>query len=531
MNEWSKFESSVRNIENLWARPVSSPSPRHSISTTLPLEEFKMEVAMSAVAGELVSRFISLLINKYYHSSQACSEEKQLERLQQLLLRARTVVEEADGRYITNSGMLAQLKMLADAMYRGYWALGAARYRSLEEDTAMEVEVTNSVVRPKRPRTVHAVGARRNKARYLPELQGALESLENTVGNMREFVLILCGCDRMVRRPYDAYIYIDSFMFGRHTEKQLLSKFLLQQDHHSAAPAVLSIIGALGVGKKTLVAHVCSDERVRSRFSAILHLREADLSSTADHSRLMADQKTLLIVEFVSDVDEKDWSRFYSAVTSLDSGSRVVILSRHKSSEKFGTVEPIFLNALSYEEFSYLFKTLAFGSASQAEHPRLVRIADEFARELQSDWSLVAANLLADVIRRKLNVCFWLCVLSRLRRVVETNIAMFGEHPKSLLERGHEIAVTDFVLHPACPLHLVWSSTGNDVLVKKKLSKVTFHQLLMEPGAGRRVESGLLTWESRLPPYTSFDHFVSGCAQGMPADTPLSRGKRRAVHL
>uniref|UniRef100_A0A453DSJ3 Uncharacterized protein n=1 Tax=Aegilops tauschii subsp. strangulata TaxID=200361 RepID=A0A453DSJ3_AEGTS len=38
-------------------------------------------------------------------------EEQHMERLQQLLLRAHTVVEEADGRYITNSGMLIQLKM------------------------------------------------------------------------------------------------------------------------------------------------------------------------------------------------------------------------------------------------------------------------------------------------------------------------------------------------------------------------------------------------------------------------------------
>ncbi|KAM0890853.1 hypothetical protein ACQ4PT_026775 [Festuca glaucescens] len=97
-----------------------------------------MELAISAVTDELVSRFISFLANKY-HSSRAYSEEKQLERLQQLLLRARTVVEEADGRYITNSGMLAQLDMLAEAMYRGYWALGAFRYRSLQE-TPMEEE-------------------------------------------------------------------------------------------------------------------------------------------------------------------------------------------------------------------------------------------------------------------------------------------------------------------------------------------------------------------------------------------------------
>ena len=92
-----------------------------------------MELAISAVTGELVSRFVSYLADRYRSSRRPQSGEKQLRRLQQLLLRARTVVEEADGRYITNSGMLAQLTMLADAMYRGYWALGAFGYMSLEE--------------------------------------------------------------------------------------------------------------------------------------------------------------------------------------------------------------------------------------------------------------------------------------------------------------------------------------------------------------------------------------------------------------
>ncbi|KAK1698099.1 hypothetical protein QYE76_014796 [Lolium multiflorum] len=83
-----------------------------------------MELAISAVTSELVSRFISFLANKY-HSHRAYSEEKHVDRLQQLLLRAHTVVEEADLRYITNIRMLAQLNVLAEAMYRGYWALGA----------------------------------------------------------------------------------------------------------------------------------------------------------------------------------------------------------------------------------------------------------------------------------------------------------------------------------------------------------------------------------------------------------------------
>lgn len=485
-----------------------------------------MEPAISAVTGELVSRFVSFLTNKY-HSSRAYSEEKQFEKLHQLLLRVRTVVEEADGRYITNSGMLAQLKMLADAMYQGYWTRDAFKYRSLEE-TPMEAEVISSA-RLKRSRSVHDGSPRQSKARYLLELQGALERLENVVAHMTEFVVILGGCDRMVRRPYDAYLYIENLMFGRHTEKQELSNFLLQHNHLATAPAVLPIIGAFGVGKKTLVAHVCNDERVRFRFSVILYLGEADFLRIAEDASPVS-ENTLVVVDFVSDVDEKDWTKFYSAVARMDRGNKVVILSRHKKSERFGTVKPLFLNVLSYEEFSYLFKTLAFGSANQLEYPRLVRIADEFARELQSEWSLVTANLLADVIRRDLDDYFWLCILSRLRRVVERNFSMYGEHPKLLLERGHDIAVMDFVLHPVRPLPVICSSK-NDAPMKKELSKVTFKELLVDSGVRPKVEFGQLTWESRLPPYTSFDHIVSSCVQDMTGYAPLSRRKRGEVPL
>ncbi|XP_051210020.1 uncharacterized protein [Lolium perenne] len=281
-----------------------------------------MELAISAATGELVSRFVSFFANKY-HSSRAYSEEKQLERLQLLLLRARTVVEEADGRYITNSGMLAQLDMLTEAMYRGYWALGAFRYRSLQE-TPMEEE-------------------------------------------------------------------------------------------------------------------------------------------------------------------QEDWAKFCSTLASMDSGSKVIITSWCKSSEKLGTVQPIFLNTLPYEEFSYLFKTLAFGSADPAQHPRLAQIADEMARELHSDWSLIAVNLRADVMRRNLNLHFWLCMLCRMRRFVERNFSMFGEHPQLLILRRHQIDVTDF-LHSYSPLRILPSCTTGSSRTeiteeRQLLPNVRLGDLVEDPGA------------------------------------------------
>ncbi|CAM0954728.1 unnamed protein product [Alopecurus aequalis] len=487
-----------------------------------------MELAISAVTGELVSRFVSLLINKY-HSGRAYSEEKQLERLQYLLLRAHTVVEEADGRYITNSGMLAQLNMLAEAMYRGYWALGAFRYRSLQE-TPMEEQVSYSS--PKCFRTVHG-SARKNKGMNLVDLQGALESLEYVVSNMTEFVVLLGGCDRMLRRPYDAYLYNDNIMFGRHAEKQRLLNFVLQPGAPSVTPAVLPIIGGPAVGKRTLVAHVCKDERVSSHFSSILHLNGDSFCRIADHGSLLSG-KVLVVVELVSDVDEEAWAKFCSALASMDRGSKVIIVSRRRNSEKLGTVKPIFLNSLSYEEFSYLFKTLAFGSADPAQHPQLAQIADELARELQSDWSLVSANLLADVMRMNLNLHSWLCILSSLRRFAERNFSMFGEHPQLLVQRRHLIDVSDFVLHRASPLRIVPScsagSSRTEVTEERELlPRVRIRDLVVDPGVRPQGDFNVVTWESRLPPYTSFVHFVPNGGPGVAEDTPLSGRKRKSI--
>jgi hypothetical protein len=299
----------------------------------------------------------------------------------------------------------------------------------------------------------------------------------------------------MPRRPYNAYLYNDNIMFGRHAEKQKLLNFMLQHSSPGGAPAVLSIIGAPAAGKRTLVAHVCRNERVRSQFSSILHLNGDSICRIADHGNIFSG-KVLVVVELVSDVLEEEWTKFFSTVASMDKGSRVIIISRLQNSKQLGTVKPIFLNTLSYEEFSYLFKSLAFGSTDPAYHPQLSRIADELARELQSDWSLVAANFLADVMRRNLDLHFWLCMLSGMRRVVEKNFSMFGEHPNFLIQRRHQVDASDFFLHPSPPLHIVPScvsgSSQTEVIVERELlPKVRLGDLLVDPGV--RLQ-GVLMW-------------------------------------
>jgi len=407
-----------------------------------------MEAAISAVAGELVSQFISFLMNKYNTLSHARSEEKVVERLQHLLMRASTIIEEADARYITNSGMMMQLKTLSDAMYRGYRVLDNLRNRALQDSAGFdEVSINgssgNNLYLAKRSRTTN------DKATRL-ESHGALESLEVIVANMAEFIVFLGGCERMSRRPYDVYLYTENFMFGRHAEKQKLLSFLLQHNDPPGnhAPAVLPIIGGALTGKKTLVAHVCGDARVRSRFSSILHLDGDNLLRILDHGKTM-EGMTLVVIEFAFDVDDNDWKKFHSFFIRMDRGSKMIIISKLKRLARFGSVKPIFLTVLSYDELRYLFKTLVFRSVDPAEHPRLVQIADEFAKLAHRvEGSLVSANVFADVLKKNLEVQFWRCILDKVIRYVKRNLSVYASHLNMVSEQGHPVDLMDFALHP-----------------------------------------------------------------------------------
>ncbi|KAM3411552.1 hypothetical protein ACQJBY_003302 [Aegilops geniculata] len=485
-----------------------------------------MDLVIAAVAGDLSHRFISFLMNKY--ADHACLEEK-AERLQQLLLRVGMVVEEADSRYITNSCMLTQLKTLATAMYQGHHALDTIKYGK-HNDVAEELvcdAFALSVSTPcKRSRTF---GTRATNKVLNLELQSALQNLEASVANMAEFVVFLEGCERISCRPYDAYLYIDNFMFGRHVEKQQINRFLL---HHNTpgSPAVLPIIGGAGVGKKTLVAHVCDDERVRSHFSVILHLNGDHLFRMTDHERLTG--RILVVIEFVSYIDEDYWTTFYHFVMNMDRGSKVMILGRSAELEKFGTVKPISLKCLALEEFRYLFKTLAFGSANPTDNPRLVVMMEEFVKVLGG--SLVLANVLADALRKNLGARFWIYRLNAVRDMVKANISCFGAHPQTLLNQGHPVhLIGGNILSPAAPSRVVDCAIGMSNAPEDGLPRIMFGDLISAAGylVLPKGDFRLISWESRLQPYTQFIHLVHS-VPSCPNDktvTPLSGKKRPSL--
>jgi hypothetical protein len=477
-----------------------------------------MELVVSSIAGDLVSRFISFIIKKY--NSQVNLKEK-MGRLQQLLLRVHMVVEEAEGRHLTNSKMLLELKKLSEAMYQGYHVLDTAKFRTLRISRVEEVSRSDSI---------NSFRSRRRSAATYHKLQSALDSLETMVSNMTEFVLLLGGCERMFRSPYDTYLYIDNFMFGRHIEKQQVINILLQNNPTPSAPTVLPIIGAGIVGKKTLVAHVCNNQKVMSYFSSILHLNGESFCKT-EHQAFIQEGRTLVVVEFTSDVDNETWRKFYSSTAAhMSRGSKIIIISKVQKLARFGTVRPVALNNLSPEEYSYLFKVLAFGSTNPEEHPRLASVARDIATALEG--SIIMANVYADVLRKDQSSKFWFSILKRYRYVVQSNLSVYGEHPRNLMDKDHPIDISN-IGSSATPLQLMPPHREDDDS-KKKLPKVMFGDLIAGSAILPKEEFELVAWESRIPPYKKFLNvakFFGEMSLLQPAVPPSKKRRYRSVDM
>ncbi|KAF7087048.1 hypothetical protein CFC21_090269 [Triticum aestivum] len=483
-----------------------------------------MEMVVSAIAGDLVNRFISFLIKK---NESHANLDKKVERLQQLLLRVHMVIEEAEGRYITNSRMLLELKKLLEAMYQGYHVLDTIKYKALcssrdekEVSSSSNTLSLSNSIKCFHTNSTNCFHTTRSTTTIFHDLDSVLENLETMVSNMTEFVVLVGGCERMPRSPYDTYLYIDNFMFGRQVEKQQIMNVLLQENIPPFAPTVLPIISTNRVGKKTLVAHVCNNDRVRSHFSLILRLKGESIHKT-EHGAFFPTGRTLVVLEFTSDIDDVSWQKFYSTTRRMGKGSKIIIISRIESVSRLGTIRPMHLNSLSLEEYSYLFKVLAFGSTNPDDHPRLSLVASELA--VLMGGSLVVANVCADIFRKNQNLQFWQHILNKYRNFLADNLSVFCEHPKLLIERDRPVDIAKLVSSTSAPLRLMPPHCEDDDSTRD-LPKVRYGDLIAGSVVPPKEKFELVGWESRIPPYKKYvnvamfsgevnvsEHVVSPC--------------------
>ncbi|GJN06203.1 hypothetical protein PR202_ga23907 [Eleusine coracana subsp. coracana] len=445
-----------------------------------------MDALLSAVASDLIGRLISFFIRKY-HEHGGTDTTNVTVRLQRALVRARVVVEEAEGRQIANRAMLQQLNQLRQQLCRAAYALETFRWRATD---------------PRR--------SRRRSHTMVSESTRPVESLEATLSDMREFVMLLNSCPRVIKQPYSAYLFTENCMFGRQMEKEEIIGFLSKplQDLD-----ILPIIGPLGVGKWTLVEHVCLDERVRERFTKIHRLRSDGLDYLHSHNehrhRSLFDftERSLIMIDMVDGdaAAEESWRTFHSAVLHRRAhrGSKIIIISRTEAHSSLGTVRPLRLHPLHREELWYFFKNLVFGAANPDEHPDLVRIAMAMCSGISDIAPFADANIIATSLRANLSARSWHHVLKMGAKamVLQLDAASNGLHKYNVGRYYLCRPLKD----PSVPC-LFYNGRKLTGVAHDELPKVTMRELRTSdsPPLAGETRFDVLVWQSHIAPYASY---------------------------
>ncbi|RLN36342.1 hypothetical protein C2845_PM03G18230 [Panicum miliaceum] len=467
-----------------------------------------MDTFLSAVLGELASRSINFFISK-------SSKPKVLavkDSVQRALLRAQVIIDEATGRHITNQAMLQQVDMLRDAMYQGCYILDAFRYLYHDEENTKDQVVSHSFSLSK-VNYLKGIGSSNRKTQILEQLQDTLDNLNCMILDMKELVVFMTSYPRLYCQPYSMHLLLGNCMFGHQMEAELVLNFLLHTQPNGAEELeVLQLIGPGKVGKSTLVAHVCNDERVRDRFLEIVFMSDHDFKDEKltyigercvkkyQNSMLNKDGtgRLLVIVEMAGDINEDEWKRQYAASKRcMIKGSKIIITSRSDKITKLGTTRAVTLKYLSDEACWYFFKTLTFGSTDPMMQPRMVCLAMEISKMLKG--SLFSAVAIICLLRDNFNAHFWCKVVTFFRWFIKWHVSKFGEHPSVVLNQNK-------------PAHL-WrmARTSEEIVIyhqyegssQEELPKIAFPSVLygsVKPSG--RFEA--LVWRSPIPPYYNY---------------------------
>ncbi|XP_047043842.1 disease resistance protein RGA2-like [Lolium rigidum] len=485
-----------------------------------------MEALISAVLGDIVSRAISVVVEKCREQTTANEEttiEDNLQRLHQLLLRISAAVEEAEGRCITNQGMIRQVSMMIKQMFRGYYLLDSFKCRNNKTDDE-EVSLSsfaqskfNPAKRFRRLSSNTQIESMEIGRDSSKELKQVVLVLESMVADMKEFAIFLMNYPRMYRQPYGSYLFLDNCMFGRQMEKEQAISFLLQAEPLVGGNlGVLPIVGPRLIGKSTLVEHVYDDERVRNHFSLILRYRGNDLThETAttfrDHCVIkhqniaFGKERLLVVIELLGDVVEGAWKRLLqTSERCMAHGSKIIITSRSEKMVSVGTTQAIMLRCLSKEAYWYFFKMLVFGSTDPEEHPKLTSIAMELALVMRG--SFVHACVVAAVLRAaNLSAGFWSSVLREVRKYTQNNTLVFGEYPEDHMTRFIWSIPERLRSSEDRGLFLIHHSHQKGPATHGEVPRITLVDLIS--GTWSTLPRGkfeVLRWRSLIPPYYTY---------------------------
>ncbi|TVU40674.1 hypothetical protein EJB05_14143, partial [Eragrostis curvula] len=409
---------------------------------------------------------IAFLVDRYSKMTTTTMKDKRLHNLERLLLQVSIIIEEAEGRHITNKAIIHQLNLLRKEMYSGFFIMDSLRRQKTDvEGHDVSHSFALSKFNPAKRIFFTSIDTYGDE-----DLQQVLDNLNNIIEDTYGLVMFLKNHPPLYRQPYSMHLYISRCMFGRQVEMERIMDFLMQKDHQvTESVGILPIVGPRWVGKSTIIAHVCNDAKVRDYFSQVMIFTGDDTNNENIYTMrdvgvtmhrndaLVENEKVLVIVELSGDIDEVAWTIFFSSYgVHLGKGSRIIMTSRSDQVKKIGTTQALVLDYLPPDAYWYFFKVLTFGSVFPSDQPELESIAMEIARGL--DGTFISANMISRILRNNFVSQHWRVYLECFNTNIQHNVSLFGESPYNLTRKSKPRAYhikndwfAVFSKHRTCP--------------------------------------------------------------------------------
>ncbi|KAK1668973.1 hypothetical protein QYE76_057132 [Lolium multiflorum] len=259
----------------------------------------------------------------------------------------------------------------------------------------------------------------------------------------RDFTTIMQSCEHITvpfmahSRPITTDQSIEPKLHGRDHIMNIIIRDITKGEYCGKDLTVLPIIGPGGIGKTTMVQHICHNKDVQKHFQVVIW---ACVSLKFSLNKLLEDIKQdippvegekgyrpeelieqrlkskrfLLVLDDIWECNnEDDWERLLLPLkTSQEKGSMVLVTTRFPAvANMVGTADhSIELKGLEFQYFRELFHAFVFGDDQcRRDHNFLLETGDKIMEKLKG--SPLAAKTVGRLLRKDLNLRHWIMVL------------------------------------------------------------------------------------------------------------------------
>ena len=386
---------------------------------------------MADVGGALLSAVFDVLLKKmtlevldFFRGRKLA--DGPLRKLKLLLLSAKSVVDDAEDKELTNPVVKEWLDELKDALYDAEDILDEIDTEIRTRELAAESQTTATKVR-------NSFSASFNHffKEMKPKMEEVIERLEY-LAKQKDVLGLRAGVRGKSSESLPTTCLVqESGIFGRDDDKGKVVNLLLSDHAIAGAMCVIGIVGMGGIGKTTLAQLVYNDKRVKEHFDlkawvCVSHefdvfrvtktILEAVTSSTCyinDLDRLQATLKLKLVgKKFVIVLDDvwnrnyADWELLSKPFKSGAQGSRVIVTTRDDSVALImRTIKNHHLKKLLEKDCWSLFAKYALYNDNSSACPELEVIGRQIVKKC--DGLPLAAKTIGALLRSKLDVGEW----------------------------------------------------------------------------------------------------------------------------